>query len=70
MSTTELKETADRLSLEERAWMRRYLALLDRINTPEFVAEVTQRNRAMADGDALSREQVIALHEKLVSEGR
>jgi len=70
MSTTELKEAADRLSIEERAWMRRYLALLDRIDNPEYVAEITRRNRAMAAGDSLSREQVMSIHEKLVSEGR
>ncbi len=70
MSTAELKQTADRLSAEERAWMRRYLALLDRINDPEFIAEITRRNRAMEAGDFLTREEVLAIHEKLKSEGR
>jgi hypothetical protein len=50
--------------------MRRYLALLDQINDPAFIAEVTRRNQAAAAGDALSREEVIALHEKLVAQGR
>ena len=70
MSTAELKETANRLSVEERAWMRRYLALLDRISDPKFIAEITQRNRAMAAGDILTRDEVLAIHEKLISEGR
>lgn len=70
MSTAELQQTADRLTVEERAWMRRYLALLDRISDPAFVAEVTNRNRTMAAGDFLTREEVLALHEKLVAQGR
>jgi hypothetical protein len=70
MSTAELQKTADRLSVEERAWMRRYLALLDQINDPAFIAEVTRRNQAAAAGDFLSREEVIVLHEKLLAQGR
>lgn len=70
MSIAELKETADKLSPEERTWLRRHLALLDRINDPVFVAEVTRRNSAMEAGEFLTREEILALHEKLKSEGR
>ena len=47
MSIAELKETADNLTAEERAWLTRYLATLNRINDPAFLAEVTRRNREM-----------------------
>lgn len=70
MSTAELKQTANRLSVEERAWMRRYLALLDRISDPKFIEDITRRNREMDAGDFLTRAEVLAIHEKLVSEGR
>ena len=46
MSIAELKATADNLTAEERAWLTRYLATLNRINDPAFLAEVTRRNVA------------------------
>ncbi|MBI5771740.1 MAG: hypothetical protein HZA93_28475 [Verrucomicrobia bacterium] len=70
MSIAELKETAERLSPEERKWMRRHLALLDQINDPTFIEEMTRRNRAMAAGDFITREEVLASDAKLRAEGR
>ena len=70
MSTVELKEAVDKLSAEDRAWLTRYLATLNRVNDPAFITEVTRRNRAMADGKFVTREEALIIDEKLRTEGR
>jgi hypothetical protein len=70
MSIAELKETADNLTAEERAWLTRYLATLNRINDPAFLAEVTRRNREMIAGSLVTRDEILAIDEKLRAEGR
>ena len=70
MSTAQLKEAVDNLSAEERAWLTRYLATLNRINDPVFVAEVTRRNREMAADHVVSRDELLDLDAKLRAEGR
>ncbi len=70
MSIAELKETADKLSAEERAWLTRYLATLNRINDPAFIAEVTRRNREMIGGNFVTRDDILAADSKLRAAGR
>jgi hypothetical protein len=70
MSITELKATADKLTTEERAWLTRYLATLNRINDPAFIAEVTRRNRDMIAGNFVTRDDILAADSKLRAEGR
>ena len=70
MSTAELKEAVDKLSAEERAWLTRYLATLNRINDPAFVAKVTRRNAEMTAGHVVTRDELFDRDAKLRAEGR
>ena len=70
MSTAELKEAVDKLSAEERAWLTRYLATLNRINDPVFDAEVTRRNQEMAVGHIVTRDELFDMDARLRAEGR
>jgi hypothetical protein len=70
MSIAELKETADKLTAEERAWLTRYLATLNRVNDPAFIAEVTRRSREMIDGNFVTRDNILAADSKLRAAGR
>jgi hypothetical protein len=70
MSTAELKEAVDKLSPEERAWLTRYLATLNRINEPAFVAEVTRRHHELAAGQAVTRDELLARDARLQADGR
>jgi hypothetical protein len=70
MSTTELKEAVDKLSADDRAWLTRYLATLNRINDPTFIAEVTRRNHEMAAGHVVTRDELFDLEARLRAEGR
>ncbi len=60
MSIAELKETADRLSDQERAWLRAYLNTLEKIKNPEFLIEIARRRREIEAGKGISREHVLA----------
>ena len=60
MSTAELKATADRLTDEERAWLRAYLNTLEQIKNPEFLQEIARRRREMEAGQGIPREKVLA----------
>ena len=70
MSTAELKAAVDKLSAEERAWLTRYLATLNRINEPAFIAEVTRRHQEMVAGQAVTRDELFAMDARLRAEGR
>lgn len=59
MSIAELKETADRLSDKERAWLRAYLNTLEKVKNPEFLAEIARRRRGIEAGKGIAREQVL-----------
>ncbi|MSU51169.1 MAG: hypothetical protein EXS37_19125 [Opitutus sp.] len=60
MSITELQSTADRLTAEERAWLRAYLNTLEQIKNPEFLADIARRRRNMEAGLGVPREKVLA----------
>jgi hypothetical protein len=70
MSTAELQEAVDKLSPEERTWLTRYLATLNRIHDPAFVTEVTRRNAEMAAGHVVARDEMFDRDAKLRAEGR
>jgi hypothetical protein len=70
MSIAQIKKAAVQLSAKERRSLRRFLANLDRINSPVFLRNVSRRNREMAAGKSVSRAAVIMRNKKLVSEGR
>ena len=70
MSTAELKEAVDRLSPEERAWLTRYLATLNRINNPAFLAEVTRRHDEVVAGRGVTRDELESRDARRQSEGR
>ncbi len=54
MSITELKETADRLSAKERAWLKAYLAAKARASDPTWKAEMARRLKRMRAGHGVS----------------
>ena len=54
MSIAELKETADRLSPKERAWLKAYLAAKARARDPAWKAEMARRLKRMRAGHGVS----------------
>lgn len=54
MSITELKETADRLSPKERAWLKAYLAAKARASDPAWKAEMARRLKRVRAGHGVS----------------
>ena len=54
MSTTELKETADKLTAKERAWLRAYLVAKERARDPAWRAEMGRRLKRMKAGHGIS----------------
>jgi len=69
MSIAELKETADRLTANERGWLHGYLSTLERVNDPAFIAEMTRRLDSLAAGQGVAQEKVLELlHHKAATE--
>lgn len=65
MSTAELKEAANKLSPDEQNFLHAYLGLKRRLQAPEFLAELSRRDREMEAGDYLTSEQVRELNRDL-----
>ena len=61
MSIAELKDTADRLTAKERAWMHGYLSTLQRVHDPAFIAEMTRRLDTIQAGQGIAQEKVIEM---------
>ncbi len=55
MSIAELKETAEKLTARERAWLRAYLFAQERAADPRWKAEMTRRRRRLAAGGGISQ---------------
>jgi len=69
MSIAQLEKIADRLSAQERTYLRVYLAALDRVETEHFKQDIARRSREMDAGQFVTSDQVKRIHRKLVSEG-
>jgi len=58
MSLTEILEASTRLKPVERASLRAYLFMLDRINDPAWKKEMARRRRRMEAGHTVSSDEV------------
>ena len=57
MSIAELKQTADKLTAKQRAWMKAYLFAKDRASNPAWRSEMTRRRRSMQAGNEITSEE-------------
>lgn len=69
MSIAQIEKIADRLTTQERSYLRVYLATLDRIETDTFKSDVARRRSEMAAGQYITSDQVKRLHRKLAAKG-
>jgi hypothetical protein len=69
MSTVELRQVADQLSAGDQSFLHAYLGLKQRLLNPDFVAEISRRNREMDAGDYLTSAQVRELNQELEDKG-
>lgn len=69
MSTTEIRETLDRLTEEERFFAAAYLHHLSRQSDPGWQREMQSVQTAMDAGGKFSLDQVRAAHESLTAQG-
>jgi len=53
MSIDELKQTADKLTIRERAWLKAYLCAKERAADPAWKAEMAQRLKRMRAGQGI-----------------
>ena len=58
MSLTEILEASTKLKPRERASLRAYLFMLDRINDPAWKKEMARRRRRMEAGHYVTSEEV------------
>jgi RimJ/RimL family protein N-acetyltransferase len=70
MSVTEIKRAVDNLSVEERLELADYLRRSHKQDDPQWQAEIGRRLDACLQGKGHAADQVIALHDRLSSEGR
>ena len=57
MSISELRETADKLTAKERAWLSAYLAAKKRASDPAWKAEMARRLNRMRAGHEISSDE-------------
>ena len=57
MSIAELKQTADKLTAKQRAWMQAYLFAKERASDPAWRAEMTRRRRRMEAGHEITSDE-------------
>jgi hypothetical protein len=57
MSIRELKKTADSLSAKERQWLRAYLFVNERANSPEWKSEIAKKRRKLQAGMGVTASQ-------------
>jgi len=61
--------TVDRLTEDERSYLSAYLKMKERINDATYASEMKHRLYAMQSGNAVERDQVLDLHERLSESG-
>jgi hypothetical protein len=65
MSSTDLIETANSLTANQRVFLAAYLKHLGRKNDPAYQAELGRLNHEIDDGKKISFEQAKLLHREL-----
>ena len=70
MSVAELKSAVDVLSLEDRLELAEYLRRTARENDPQWQAEIGRRLDACLQGKGHKSDELLALHDRLSTEGR
>ena len=69
VSSTELIETANALTANERIFLAAYLKHLGRKDDPAYQAQLGRLNREIDDGKKISFKQAKRLHQKLKAQG-
>lgn len=69
MSIAQIEKIADRLSAQERTYLRVYLSALDRVAGERFKHDTARRRREMQAGQFVTSDQVKRIHRKLASKG-
>lgn len=69
MDKSGLTATVDKLSEEERSYLTAYLKMKDRISDASYAREMSGRLKAMRSGDAVRRDEVLDLHDRLTESG-
>ncbi len=70
MSVAELKQAVEDLTPDERLELAEYLRWRSRRDDPEWQAEIGKRLDRSLSGQSHSSEELIALHDRLSSEGK
>jgi hypothetical protein len=70
MSLAEIKKSVAGLTVEERFELAAYIAHLNRLDDPEYRAELEERMAAMDSGRKTTSIELESLHEDLVRRGR
>ncbi len=69
MSVAELKSMVDKTTPGERVFLEFYLAHLRRLNDPEYLREITRRNRDMDRGKKIPWKEVKKMHRDMLKQG-
>jgi hypothetical protein len=70
MSFAEVKQSIEEMSVEERLEVAALITQLNRVDDPEYRAELDRRMSAMDKGRKYSEPALQRLHEELVKKGR
>ena len=70
MSVAELKRAVDVLSVEDRLELAAYLRRTSKQDDPQWQAEIGSRLDACLQGKSHKADELLALHDRLTSEGR
>ena len=70
MSVAELKSAVDVLSVEDRLELAEHLRRTSKENDPQWQAEIGRRLDACLQGKGHKADELLALHDRLSSEGR
>ena len=69
MSTTELMDTANSLTADQRVFLAAYLKHLGRKNDPAYQSELHRLNQEIDEGKKISLKQAKRLHQQLKAQG-
>lgn len=70
MTTTQVKQQIDAMSEEDRFFAAAYLQHLANRDNPEHIAQLTEANKRMDAGHKVAFEELVAMHEALLAEGK
>jgi hypothetical protein len=70
MSMAEIKHAVDELSQDDQLELAHYLRQRSLQNDPEWAAELARRLDRLKQGKGYSREDLLAIHNRLIAEGK